>query len=494
MTTEAPPVPTPTPDQQIAFQRQLAMQHALQNEGFFRGGHPFPWAPPGAEFWGAVLEARRAKRQLPKIHEGPPNKKAGKVHERIDKETGDATYDYPPAFMFVSADDYVEELDRACLPCDVVVCPSNTVEDSGPGGSKILQASYYVAHAKTGTGMVFRADVPITGGSGMGDPAKKAYTDSLAMFCRGFLAIPRTDAPADEELYQPPPAAPPPGPHGPVMSPSGPVPPFRPPVQLPPRQGYQQPPPGYGPPPQQQRPPQGPPMQQRPPQGPPPGFPPPPYGGGARGVPHGAPQAPGPYPQRGGYPAGGQPGGPPRGMVGQLPARQVPPPPMNGGRPPVHHEPVVHQAQAMLQAQPVPPGHAPQMPQAAPESEPDADLTTPPPPAQETPMRGAKAGEPQTMEQWFQALVDLGWEEGTAMQLVAHKPDEPISTQLKDSIVNGEGMAYFKAPQAVRDAFQGTGYVPQPKLPENQKVMPTGLQLLRFCMKIDKRTPAPAGN
>lgn len=495
-----------TPEQQVEFQRQLAIQATVQHDEFFAAGHPFPWAPPGKAFWSAILEARKAKRNLPKKHRGPPNKKAPKDQweDVIDTTTGEVIKQVPPpAYMFVSADDYVEELDRACLPQGVVVCPSATVKtEGGPGGSRQLNTAYYVAHAETGEGMVFRADVPISGGSGMGDPTKKAYTDSLAMFCRGFLAIPRANAPEQEELvFQPqvPIQAQPPQPHP----------------------GHQGPPPGFAPAPfpqpqaQPPGPPAGRPYQQpfAPPQGmgpsgPAPPFQPPPRGGpgfqppfagGPGGPGPGAPQAHGPPPQWDGHPLGGRAGGPPHGMVAGQAGRQVPPPPMNGG---IANDPTVQGAHAMLGQQSPPPGYGPEQfqqqpppqgqqrqppPQFPPASnEPDPDLTTPPAPPREVPIRGARPDEPQTMDQWFQALVDRGWDEEAAMQLATHRPDEPISQELKEAVINGEGLRYFGSAQAVRDAFNGTGYVPKPNLPENQKVMPTGLQLLRFAIQIDK--------
>jgi hypothetical protein len=503
MTAAQAPSAQATPEQQLAFQSALGMQAAVQSEGFFDAGHPFPWAPPGAPFWQAVLAARKAKRSLEKVHEGPPNKKAKKEDwvnkEVVDKRTGEVRVELvpPPAFMYVSADDYVCELDRACLDNDVVVLPSNTVEDTGGGGRK-LAASYYVAHAGTGQGLVLRCDVPISGGGGMGDPTKKAYTDSLAMFVRGFLGIPRTDAPEEEDSLPPQPHVPPGGFRGP-------------PQNMGPPPGYQGPPPGYqgGPPAPQGMPPsqgqfRGGPVPNAPQQqfqqrrpgagGAPFGAGGPPQGPrGQGGFPQGAPP-PHRQDQGGhGFAGGGPHGGSPRGMVGGPPAqpfqgqgqhqqqqqqRQPPPQGMNGGgRPPVHQEPVVQHAQAMLG-------------QHAPEPS-DADLSAPPPPARAQPLRGSRPGEPQTMDDWVQVLVGNGWPEDQAIMLAGHKPDEPISVALRERVVR-DARPNFPTNEAMVAAFVDTGFTPQPQLSKDLRPRPTGLQTLRFLSKITKVTNNPA--
>jgi hypothetical protein len=122
----------------------------------------------------------------------------------------------------------------------------------------------------------------------------------------------------------------------------------------------------------------------------------------------------------------------------------------------------------------------------------EPDLETPPAPYVAQPIRGSVAGDPQTVEQWVEALVSKGWSDETAMSLAAHKPDEPIGDALKAEILS-IAFAYFdRDAAAVREAFDGTGFVPMPNLPEQLKPKPTGLQLLRFAIKLDLSTKTQA--
>ena len=459
----------------------------MQEEGFFRGGYPFPWAPPGAAFWTALLESRRGKQALEKRHKGPPNKKAGKV-DVVDKVTGEVLgSEFPPAFMYVSADDYLAELDRACLPNQIVVVPSVSVLNEDV--ARTLSASYFVAHAGTGQGMVFRADIPVQASGGMGDPIKKAYTDSLAMFSRGFLAIPRTDAPVEEFApYEPqpqnyggnyggPPSAPFQG--APQQQGYGPG-PGVPQGQGRGGQGYQAPGPqgqpvnghpgggGYsGRPnpvvPQQQQQPiqQGPPPQQ--------------MNQGYQG--QGQPQQGYSYPAQQGQ---GQPGPFDQGPRGGLVSAQI------QGHPNLVNNPVVQTAIALLGPNSPLPGQGPEGPdfQSRQGSVDTQDLTTPPPPAQAVKLRGVVTGEPQTVEEWADALIDKGWDEVSATNMAALRPDGPIPDTLRELIAT-KSLAYYGTGELARAAFEGTGYTPQPGLPDSVKPRPTGLQILRYCNKIN---------
>lgn len=483
---------------------QFAPDPEVWKEAFFRGGYPFPWAPPGPEFWQAILAARQKKQPLEKKHAGPPNKKAPRDQwvkvEVVDKTTGEVTLKDapPPAYHYVSADDYVDELDRVCLPQGLVVLQSAALEPSQAG--KTLVASYWVAHAGTGQGMVFRADTNASSSGSMGDPVKKAYTDSLAMFSRGFLAVSRTDMPADEETVYPYPApgapggrmqAPPQTPPPPVQQSMG-YPPGPPPPQPP----FRAPPPGPGP--------QGPPQGTRP--GPQSHAPPP-------------PQNLGPY----GYPGGGVPGGnagPPLPHRHMPPVQGAPPqgpPPVNDGHPggphpfpasgpwpnpqppsqatiPLMHEPVVQTSMQLLGPNSPLPGegperNAPPAQAVAQESAPqqqvvEPDLLSPPPPARATPVRGARENEPQTVEAWSDLLISKGWDEDMAANLAALKPDEPIPDTLKEEIVT-IGLNYYGTRQALLEGFKGTGFTPQPALPDSVRPKPTGLQIMRFAANMN---------
>lgn len=473
----------------------------LQEEGFFRGGYPFPWAPPGAAFWTALLESRRGKQALEKRHKGPPNKKGGKV-EVVDKTTGEISFEFPPAFMYVSADDYLAELDRACLPNQIVVVPSVSVTNEDV--ARTLSASYFVAHAGTGQGMVFRADIPVQASGGMGDPIKKAYTDSLAMFSRGFLAIPRTDAPVEEFApYEPQPQNyGGPAPSAPFQG--APQPGYGPGPGVPQGQGrggqgYQAPGPqgqpvnghpgggGYsGRPnpvvPQQQQQPiqQGPPPQQmnQRPQGyqgqgqPQQGYSYPPQQQQGQGQ-------PGPFDQG---PRGGLVSAPSQGPRGNFPQGQG----QIQGHPSLVNNPVVQTAVALLGPNSPLPGQGPEGPgfESRQGSVDTQDLTTPPPPAQAVKLRGVVEGEPQTVEEWADALIDKGWDEVSATNMAALRPDAPIPDTLRELIAT-KGLAYYGSGDAARAAFEGTGYTPQPGLPDSVKQRPTGLQILRYCRKIN---------
>jgi hypothetical protein len=164
---------------------------------------------------------------------------------------------------------------------------------------------------------------------------------------------------------------------------------------------------------------------------------------------------------------------------------------MNGG---LAQHPTVQAFQRGLDAQPVQGGYVPGFGQTygnqqpPPPAEPEPDLSSPPPPAQAQPLRGSRPGEPQTMDDWVQALVKNGWEEETAIMLAGHKPDEPISVPLREQVVR-DARPYFPSGEAMRDAFAATGFTPQPNLPKDVRPRPTGLQTLRFLSKID-RNPA----
>jgi hypothetical protein len=147
------------------------------------------------------------------------------------------------------------------------------------------------------------------------------------------------------------------------------------------------------------------------------------------------------------------------------------------------------QAQAAPQQQPqqqtAPPVQAPR--QAPPPAQPivEQDLSAPPAAYVAQPIRGSVASDPQSVEAWVEALVAKGWNQDMAMSLAAHKPDEPIGDALKGEILS-IAFGYFGRDGArVRDAFAGTGFTPMPNLPEQLKPKPTGLQLLRFAVKMD---------
>jgi hypothetical protein len=389
--------------------------------------------------------------------------------------------------MYVSADDYLAELDRACLPNQIVVVPSVSVVNEQT--ARTLSANYFVAHAGSGTGMVFRADIPVQASGGMGDPIKKAYTDSLAMFSRGFLAIPRTDAPVEEVApYEPQPQ----GYGGPAPSApfqGAPQPAYGPGPGVPQGQGrggqsYQAPGPqgpvnggnpgggGYS-----GRPGQMVPQQQQQPiqQGPPPQQMNRSYQG------QGQPQQGYSYPPQGApRQQQGQPGSFSSGPRGGLVSPQI------QGHPNLVNSPVVQTAVALLGPDSPLPGQGPEGPdfQARQGSVDTQDLTTPPPPAQAVKLRGVVEGEPQTVEEWADALIDKGWDEVSATNMAALRPDGPIPDTLRELIAT-KSLAYYGSGEKARAAFEGTGYTPQPGLPDSVKPRPTGLQILRYCRKIN---------
>lgn len=71
-----------------------------------------------------------------------------------------------------------------------------------------------------------------------------------------------------------------------------------------------------------------------------------------------------------------------------------------------------------------------------------------------------------------------------AANLAALKPDEPIPDTLKEEIVT-IGLNYYGTRQALLEGFKGTGFTPQPALPDSVRPKPTGLQIMRFAANMN---------
>jgi hypothetical protein len=145
----------------------------------------------------------------------------------------------------------------------------------------------------------------------------------------------------------------------------------------------------------------------------------------------------------------------------------------------------------MLQADPVPhptgPGFSP----------------PPPPPASSTPSPvappvGAPAptrttsepNEPQNPDEWLKLLVSLGWEPGRAEELALQSASGPVRDDLREALRADIDRYYGPSnvvsnAEAAKNAWHGTGFVPRPDLPPEQRPRPNGTQVLRYCARMN---------
>lgn len=88
----------------------------------------------------------------------------------------------------------------------------------------------------------------------------------------------------------------------------------------------------------------------------------------------------------------------------------------------------------------------------------------------------------------MQALVKNGWPEHLAETFALAPLDEPIDPQLRDdfSLRLGE---FYKTAEAVTAALNAVGFQPDASLPKVARPRPTGLQMLRCCLKITMKKP-----
>jgi len=427
-------------------------------------------APPGAAFWIAVLEAQKAAKKLEKVHEGPPNKKAGKVYERVNRATGEMQLDYPPMFTYVSAEQYIEELRRVCHQHGLVVIQVGCLGEQNLHGKRDRMASgFVVVHAASASGGLLPFEFPMSHNESISASAEKAYTKSWAYFVRGFLQIPRAD-PKDEGVYEAPPeqymgwdnhyAQQPPVEQlvVPVQNQQA-----RQPVQQnqqqPPQQDWQQPAQQdwqQQPFPQEQQ--QGwqqPQDQQQDWQGQ--------SHDGWQQPPQEEWQQP---PQEEWQQQQGSWQQPAQQGQDNWHGSQAP----NGQQPlpPIEEEPLVKEAQDLFQA----------------------ELTKNERIGGDAPTNGhhgqqsAQTAEPRTPDEWRAALLARGWKDEIAKQLVTTNLNEPISPGLREEIASLALAYYQNNPEAIRVAWQGTGFEPNPSLPPAIRPRPTGLHVLRYALKM----------
>ena len=81
-------------------------------------------------------------------------------------------------------------------------------------------------------------------------------------------------------------------------------------------------------------------------------------------------------------------------------------------------------------------------------------------------------------------LTSKGWDPKLAEQLCLHSPTESIPDTLRQEVASIAMDHYGHDVNKVRAAWEGTGFTPQPALPQNVRPKPNGLQLLRFLSKI----------
>ncbi len=173
-------------------------------------------------------------------------------------------------------------------------------------------------------------------------------------------------------------------------------------------------------------------------------------------------------------------GAPLNGHRGQAPNGQQ----AHQGHTSIMNEPMVQQAQQTLSAGPGP-------------TDPvnDAHMLEPPGEPKPQIVRGAAPGEPQTVDQWVEALVRNGWDEDFALNLSSLIPEEQIAPSVRDDVVTKAMNFYGNDPHKVRAGLAAVGFVPQPGLPDTIKPKPTGLQVMKFFLGMNKNTnTAQAGN
>lgn len=497
---------------------------------------PAPTTPlglkdPGVKYWTALLNAQQAAQKLAKKHPGPPNKRAPKV-ETVDPISGQRVMAHPPMWTFVSAEDFIEEARRVLHPEGLVLVPTGIMGelDSQFGRRNRIALWFLLVHAPSGEGAFLPMEFPYQTNdrSTHVQAAANSYTQGLAYFLRGLLMIPRV-SPRDEDYHEvlnsdtPPPrqqpqpqqpqhqfrpvtplyqgpqgtmighyTGPPPGPQGTTGGPPNFAPQpttGQPPMQRAPQTAQHAPPqqqfqfPG----PQQAQ------AQQRPQQG---GGAQPTFRQGAPvqsngngSFPGGAPHAHGQVPQGNGFGGGGGPGAGAQRMVGAPGATAVAP------LPPLMNSTLVQGMVQQAGAVPASPAQDQQTFQVPQQSPPEQavrpeDLQQMPshtPPPEEKKLEGVREGEPQTSDDWLEALIDKGWDPIVATEVANHPPSLVINDAVRNEI-SSKAMSKFTTDEILK-AWKDTGFVPDPKAGANRP-KPTGLQLLRFCNNLNFN-PAP---
>jgi len=506
---------------------------------------PLGMKDPSVKFWTALLNAQQAAQKLAKKHPGPPNKRAPKI-EVTDPITGQRSMAHPPMWTFVSAEDFIEEARRVLHPEGLVLVPTGIMGelDAQFGRRNRIALWFLLVHAPSGEGAFLPMEFPYQTNdrSTHVQAAANSYTQGLAYFLRGLLMIPRVSprdedyhevlnsdappprqqpqqgfqqpAPAQQQIFQQPPAqnfqprpvtplyqgpqgtmighyaGPPPGPQGTTGGPANFAPQpttGQPPMQRPSQTAQR---------PQPQQPQQFPGQQPLPRQG---GGAQPTFRQGAPvqsngngSFPGGAPHAHGQVPQGNGFGGGGGPGGGAQRMVGAPGATAVAPLPplMNStlvqgmvqqtGAVPA--SPAQDQAQAQQTFQVGPP---------PPQAIKPEDLTEMPsavPPPKEQKIEGVREDEPQTSDDWFEALLEKGWDPIVATEVANHPPNLVINDAVRNEI-SSRAMSKFATDEILK-AWKDTGFVPDPKAGANRP-KPTGLQLLRFCNNLNFNDPSP---
>lgn len=97
--------------------------------------------------------------------------------------------------------------------------------------------------------------------------------------------------------------------------------------------------------------------------------------------------------------------------------------------------------------------------------------------------------EPTEPDQWVIALTRAGVQNSVAEEFAMAAFDRVITEGLRDVLrreIEARMGTHEAALEASRALWAGTGYVPQPQLPPDQRTLPTGRQCLRYLLKLSK--------